>query len=144
MNAEFRYKGYTFIDNDKFKSVHGPDFNLFYNKETGYTERWGATRRDEDDPALCELGPTIMDIELCKDIRPEEEPKYANEPKSERQTCKGRVQVLLQVQLVHEIHPLPLAGQVQAPADAAGEHPREDRRQACVLRRRGHGAGARG
>jgi hypothetical protein len=89
MNTQFEYKGYTFIDNEKFKTVHGKNFNLFYNKENGYAERWGATRKDEDDPALCELGPTIMDIELSKDIRPNEEKKYINELKIEHSTCKG-------------------------------------------------------
>ena len=89
MNTEFRFKNYTFIDNDKFKTIHGPNFNIFYNKETGYAERWGATRNDEDDPALCELGPTIMDMELCKDVHPNEEHKYVNELKIEHNTCKG-------------------------------------------------------
>ena len=76
MNTSFIFKGYKFIDNNKFKSIHGKDFNLYYNKEDGYTERWGKSRKDEDDPVLCRLGPTIMDIELSKDIKDEELEKY--------------------------------------------------------------------
>ena len=63
MNTSFTYKGYQFVDNDKFKTVHSPNFNLFFNKETGYAERWGKTRNDEDDPIRSEIGPTIVDIE---------------------------------------------------------------------------------
>lgn len=90
MNTEFTYKGYTFVDNDKFKSVHSEKFNLFFNKLTGYAERWGRTRKNEDDPALSILGPTIMDIELAKDLHPEEEIKYKNELKIENSTCLGK------------------------------------------------------
>ena len=64
MNTSFTYKGYQFIDNDKFKTVHSKEFNLFFNKETGYAERWGKTRDDEDDPICSEIGPTIVDIDL--------------------------------------------------------------------------------
>jgi len=90
MNTTFTYKGYTFIDNDKFKSVHGSDFNIYFNKETGYTERWGTTREEVDDPMVSELGPTLMDIELVKDIHPNEEDKYVNELKVENCTCLGK------------------------------------------------------
>ena len=89
MNTQFRFKNHTFIDNDKFKSVHGAELNIFYNKETGYAERWGKSKAAEDDPIICELGPTLMDIELSKDIHPDEEPKYVNELKIENHTCKG-------------------------------------------------------
>lgn len=57
---------------------------------TGYAERWGRTRANEDDPPMCPIGPTIMDIELVKDIHPDEEQKYKNEPKIEHNTCLGR------------------------------------------------------
>ena len=50
----------------------------------------GASRDDIDDPALSELGPTIMDIELAKDIHPDEEKKYENELKTENSTCLGK------------------------------------------------------
>lgn len=90
MNTTFTYKGYVFNDNDKFKSVHGKDFNIFYNKLTGYAERWGKSRADEDDPALSLLGPTIVDMELAKDVHPDEEWKYVNELKIENHTCLGK------------------------------------------------------
>ena len=90
MNTSFTYKGYQFVDNDKFKTVHSPNFNLFFNKETGYTERWGKTRDDEDDPVLSEIGPTIVDIELCKDIQDYELDRYKNEMKVENKVCLGK------------------------------------------------------
>ena len=40
MNTEFIFRNHSFVDNDKFKAVHGKNFNLFYNKENGYAERW--------------------------------------------------------------------------------------------------------
>jgi hypothetical protein len=89
MNTSFYYKGYKFIDNNKFKSIHGKNFNLYYNKEDGYTERWGKSRDDKDDPVLCKLGPTIMDIELSRDIKDFELPKYKDELKIEHNTCLG-------------------------------------------------------
>lgn len=90
MNTEFIFKDHKFIDNDKFKSVHGKRFNLYYNKENGYAERWGKSKKDEDDPVFSELGPTIMDIELCKDVHPSEEHKYIDELKIENKTCLGK------------------------------------------------------
>lgn len=90
MNTIFNFKGYKFIDNDSFKSIHGKDFNLYYDKNTGYAERWGKTRDDKDDPLLSRLGPTIMDVELCKDIKSGEEDKYVNEVKMTQHTCLGK------------------------------------------------------
>lgn len=82
--------GYHIIDNDKFKSIHSEKFNLFYNKLNGYAERWGRTRNDEDDPQISSFGPTIMDIELVKDIHKGEEENYKNELKIENRGCLGR------------------------------------------------------
>ena len=90
MNTKFTYKDYSFIDNNVFKSIHGKNFNIYYNKQTGYTERWGITRDTADDPVLSELGPTIMDMELAKDIHPEDEWRYVNETKVENRTCLGK------------------------------------------------------
>ena len=89
MNTEFKYNGYSYIDNDKFKSVHGSDFNLYYRKSDGYAERWGRSKSNEDDPVYSRLGPTIMDIELAKDVHPDELQKYKHEL-IENNTCLGR------------------------------------------------------
>ena len=106
MNTSFIFKGYKFIDNNKFKSIHGKDFNLYYNKEDGYTERWGKSRKDEDDPVLCRLGPTIMDIELSKDIKDDELEKYKFELKTERSTCLGACPMCYKSNSFQYTHPL--------------------------------------
>ena len=90
MNTTFKYKNYIFTDNNRFKTVHSPNFNLFFDKSTGYTERWGATRADEDDPVCSEIGPTIVDMELCKDIKDYEIDKFKNELKVSGKTCLGQ------------------------------------------------------
>lgn len=95
MNTEFTFNGCHFIDNDKFKSIHSEKFNLFYNKLNGYAERWGRTRNDEDDPQISSIGPTIMDIELVKDIHPGEEENYKNELKIENHRLFRTMQILL-------------------------------------------------
>lgn len=70
--------------------MHGPKFNLFFDKTNGYYERWGKTTANEDDPIWCEIGPTICDIELSRDILPEDEEFYKNEIKEENHTCLGK------------------------------------------------------
>lgn len=45
-----------------YKFIKSEEFNLIFDKKTGYTEIWGKTRKD--DPVFCEYGPIIADIEV--------------------------------------------------------------------------------
>ena len=52
----------------RYKVMVSEDFNLLFDKRTGYTETWGKTK--EDDPEYCPAGPIIADIEIssvCKE-----------------------------------------------------------------------------
>lgn len=54
-------KEYTVKENDTFKVCKGPDYNYFFNKETGFFARWG--KEEKDDPAYAPA-PEILDIEI--------------------------------------------------------------------------------
>jgi hypothetical protein len=88
MDTNFKFNGYEFVDNDTFKRIIGKDFHLFFDKKTGYTERWGKDKNDN--PIRCELGPTIIDIELSRDILESELYRYKNEILLENHTCLGK------------------------------------------------------
>lgn len=90
MDTTFKYKDYEFIDNDRFKIIHSKDFNYFFNKENGDSERWGRTKEECDDPIHCDLGPIVMDLELCKDINNDNLEKYKNEILLENKQCIGK------------------------------------------------------
>lgn len=44
------------------KLIASPDYNLFFDKETGFTARWGRTK--DDDPQYSPFGPEILDLEI--------------------------------------------------------------------------------
>lgn len=50
------------IDKPKAKYIVSEDYNLFFNKETGFTARWGVTQ--DDDPQWSPFGPEILDLEI--------------------------------------------------------------------------------
>ena len=50
------------LETPKSKALKSKDFNLYFDKETGYTETWGKTKKD--DPEFCQYGPIIADIEI--------------------------------------------------------------------------------
>lgn len=125
MNTEFNYNGVHVVDNDKFKSFHSNDFNLFYNKLNGYAERWGKSLEDIDDPLWSPLGPTIMDIELAKDIHPSQDEKYKNEMTTENRTCLGRCKFCYKSNsLVKKSHFMPLVKFKQVLMQCANTHVR--------------------
>ena len=49
-------------DTDKLKVITSLDYNMIFNKETGFTARWGKTK--DDDPDYCKYGPELADIEI--------------------------------------------------------------------------------
>jgi hypothetical protein len=51
-------------ENKNLKIITSPDFNLMYNKTTGYTLTWGKTK--DEDPQFCAIGPIIADIEISE------------------------------------------------------------------------------
>lgn len=50
------------LDSSKYKRIVAPDFNHFFNKETGLAMTWGKTQ--DDDPEFCPYGPLLADIEV--------------------------------------------------------------------------------
>ena len=50
------------IDSKGAKAIVSEDYNLLFNKQTGYTMRWGKTK--EDDPDYSPFGPEILDLEI--------------------------------------------------------------------------------
>jgi len=90
MDTIFKYKDYEFIDNDRFKIIHSKDFNYFFNKETGESEKWGRTKNNEDDPIHSDLGPIDVDLELCKDVNNNDLDKYKGEILLEGKQCLGK------------------------------------------------------
>jgi len=50
------------LDKPQFKMIKHPGYNLLFNKENGYTMRWGVT--EDDDPDFSPLGPEIIDMEI--------------------------------------------------------------------------------
>jgi len=55
-------KMYLFLDNDKAKTVIGPDYNYIFLKKNGFFQRWGAT--PVEDPQYSPIGPEILDLEI--------------------------------------------------------------------------------
>lgn len=53
---------YIIEENRKIKKLISEDYNYYFNKETGYFERWGKTLLE--DPDFSEFGPEIADIEI--------------------------------------------------------------------------------
>jgi hypothetical protein len=49
-------------DTKDIKVIASEDYNLLFNKQTGYTMRWGKTQ--EDDPQYSPFGPEILDLEI--------------------------------------------------------------------------------
>jgi MoaA/NifB/PqqE/SkfB family radical SAM enzyme len=52
------------LENDFAKMLVSEECNFFFNKLTGYTETWGATR--EEDPLYSPHGPIILDVEISE------------------------------------------------------------------------------
>jgi len=52
---------YKLIDNQNNKIIASSDYNYAFNKETGFTARWGAT--PDDDPQLAPF-PELLDLEI--------------------------------------------------------------------------------
>jgi MoaA/NifB/PqqE/SkfB family radical SAM enzyme len=50
------------LDSVKHKRIVAPDFNHFFNKETGLAMTWGKTQ--DEDPEFCKYGPLLADIEV--------------------------------------------------------------------------------
>lgn len=50
------------LDSPKEKRVLSLRYNSYFNKETGFTARWGIT--EEDDPEYSPPGPELLDIEI--------------------------------------------------------------------------------
>jgi MoaA/NifB/PqqE/SkfB family radical SAM enzyme len=74
MQTSVKPKGYIYkingevfrlVDTCDIKGVRSKNFNLNFNKKTGYTERWGSTL--EDDPLFSPIGPEILDLEISVD-----------------------------------------------------------------------------
>ena len=49
------------VDNEKVKAIASPDYNLLFNKKTGYTMRWGKTHAD--DPQWSPFGTAYEGVE---------------------------------------------------------------------------------
>ena len=49
------------LENDKYKVIRSKEYNLNFDKRTGYSERYGKTF--EDDPLYAPL-PEILDLEI--------------------------------------------------------------------------------
>jgi len=49
-------------DDENMKAIASPEYNLLFNKRTGFTARWGKTK--EDDPDWCAFGLEILDLEI--------------------------------------------------------------------------------
>jgi MoaA/NifB/PqqE/SkfB family radical SAM enzyme len=50
------------LENSDAKFIVSPDFNVYFNKNTGYTQTWG--RDIDEDPQYSPFGPIIMDISI--------------------------------------------------------------------------------
>jgi len=61
MGKKMKFEGLKILDSKKVKMCKSSDYNFYFDKETGYFERWGKTR--EDDP-LYAPAPEILDIEV--------------------------------------------------------------------------------
>lgn len=53
---------FNILENNKHKIIKSENYNLLFNKQTGYTARFGKT--EDDDPQYCPFGPEILDIEI--------------------------------------------------------------------------------
>ena len=50
------------VDLPNKKYITSPDYNLVFDKQTGFTARWGRTK--DDDPQYSPFGPEILDLEI--------------------------------------------------------------------------------
>jgi len=55
---------YKLFENDKVKSIRSEKYNYDFNKITGYFQRYGKTKSDEDDPTYSPIGPELLDWEI--------------------------------------------------------------------------------
>ena len=55
------------VDTKHEKQIKSDDYNLLFNKQTGYTMRWGRTLHD--DPDFSPYGPEIIDMEISSAAR---------------------------------------------------------------------------
>lgn len=55
-------KKYTKTTLGPYELVRSPGYNYIYNKNTGYTEMWGNTRKE--DPIYSPIGAQILDLEI--------------------------------------------------------------------------------
>lgn len=53
---------YRILDNEKNKIVSSEIYNHYFDKETGFSAKWGRT--EEEDPIMAPIGPEIADIEI--------------------------------------------------------------------------------
>jgi len=53
-----------FFQNDDIAICRTKYYNFNFDKKTGYFERYGRTKKTEDDPAYSPIGPEIADIEV--------------------------------------------------------------------------------
>lgn len=53
---------YSLHEDERFKCIASSDYNLLFNKQTGFLARWGKTK--DDDPDWSPFGPELADIEI--------------------------------------------------------------------------------
>jgi len=55
--------GLRYENDDNFRSIYSPEYNMVFNKTHGIMARWGKTL--DDDAVFCPYGPEIIDLEIA-------------------------------------------------------------------------------